>query len=264
MNIVARELWANKKSLIIWSLSMIAFIAMTFAEFSAYYKNPQMLEIIEAMPREMLEAFGMLEANLTTVSGYMNVVVVFINLTLGIYAILLGNSIIAKEERDKTAGFLMTLPVTRAHVITGKLIAAILCCAILLLIVALSIIVAVSPYEVEVYFPTYLALVLLSTFVTMLIFLSIGMFLAAFMRRHKISSGVGIGLAFALYIASIIAGLSENMQFLQYISPFMYFDASQILLNLSIEPIYAILSAIIVLVSIMGTYVLYGRRDLYL
>lgn len=264
MNIVTRELWANKKSLIIWSVSMIAFVAMMFIEFAAYYKNPEMLVVIEAIPREMLEAFGMADANLTTVSGYLKATIAFINLTLGIYAVLLGNSIIAKEERDKTAGFLMTLPIKRASVITRKLIASVLCCTILLLVVAVSILVAITPYETETFFAEFFSLVMLSSFVTMLIFLSIGMLLAAVIRRHKLSSGLGIGIAFAMYIASVVSALSENMEFLKYITPFMYFDASYMLRELSVEPIFILLSCIIVLISVIGTFAIYQKRDLYL
>lgn len=264
MNIIVREIYANKKSLIIWSVSMVAFIAMMFVEFAAYYKNPEMLAVIETMPRELLEAFGMADANLTTVSGYMGVSLVFINLTLGIYAVLLGNGIMAKEERDKTAGFLMTLPITRKRVITGKLIAAVICCAILLAVVALSIMVSVLPYEVEEYFSVFMSLVLVTTFAIILIFLSIGMFLAALIRRHKISGGIGIALIFAMYIASVIAALSENVEFLKYFTPFKYFEAALMLRDLNIEPLYATLSVIFIILPLIGAYAVYDKRDLFI
>jgi len=263
MNIVLREIYANKKSLIIWSLSMVAFIVMMFVEFSAYYKNPEMLAVIEAMPVEMLEAFGMADANLTTVSGYLKVAVIFINITLGAYAIILGNGIIAKEERDKTAGFLMTLPVTRSNIISGKRISAAICCAILLLVVMLTIIVCILPYETEEHFAIFFTLVMLATYIIMLIFLSIGMLLAASIRRHKISGGISIGLIFAMYLASIIAGLSENMEFLKYISPFMYFDASLILRDLTLEPVFLLLSTVIIFSSHIAALKIYEGRDLY-
>lgn len=264
MNIIFRETCANKKGLIIWSLSMIALIAMMFFEFSAYYKNPEMLAVINAMPREILEAFGMADANLTTVSGYLKVAIVFINLALGFYAILLGNSIIAKEERDKTAGFLMTLPVTRKRIMFGKLIAAILCCVILLAVVASSILISLIPFETEEYFPQFMMLVMMTTLILMTIFLSIGMLLAALTRRHKISAASGIGLVTALYLASVIAGLSENMEFLQYVSPFLYFDATTMLRDLSIQPVFLVLSSVIVCLALTGAFVVYDKRDLYM
>lgn len=263
MNIIARELKANMKLLIYWSIAMIAFVVMMFAEFAAYYKNPEMLEVIEAMPAEMLAAFGMDYANMTTVSGYVSVTVAFINLALGIFALLLGNNIIAKEERDKTAGFLMTLPVTRKRVLTGKRIAAAISCAILLAVVVGSIIISLLAYEVEQEFPLFMLLVTISTFIFQLIFLSLGMLLAAVTRRHKISGGAGVGIIFALYIASVITELSERMDFLKYITPFSYFEASGILRQLRLEPIFLALSAGIILLSQAGTNLVYCKRDLY-
>jgi ABC-2 type transport system permease protein len=263
MNIVMREMRASGKSLLVWSLSMAAFVVMTFAEFSAYYKNPEMLAVIEAMPRAMLEAFGMDDANLTTVSGYVSVTVPFINLTLGIYALLLGNGIIAREERDRTAGFLMTLPVTRQRIITGKLLAALASSAVLLAVVVGSILIAVLPYQREEAFPDFMVLVTLAALILMLIFLSLGMLLAALTRRHKLSAGIGVGVLFALYLASIMATLTEAMSFLRYVTPFSYFEGTKILRNLRLDPIDLGLSTAFIVASIAATYLVYERRDLY-
>lgn len=263
MNIIIREIKANIKSLIYWSLGMAALVAMMFAEFSAYYKNPEMLKLLDAMPEEMLAAFGMAEANLTTVSGYVTVAIVFIYLALGIYALMLGNSIIAKEERGKTAGFLMALPAGRNGIITGKLISSAICCAILLSVVTGSILLSVLPYEVERDFPLYMLLVTISAYIIMLIFLSMGMFLAAITRRYKISGGVGVGLIFAMYIASVIAGLSERAEFLKYVTPFSYFDAAAILRELSFDTFYLALSFALIISALTATYLVYGKRDLY-
>jgi len=263
MNLVLRELYANKKSLLIWGASMAAFVAMMFVEFAAYYKNPEMLAVIDAMPRELLAAFGMLEANLTTVSGYLSMSMVFINVALSVYAAMLGHNLVAKEERDKTAGFLMTLPITRASVLTGKLIAGLLCSAILLGIVAGSMLGMLLPYEAEANFLAFFTLLLITTFIIMVLFLSIGMFLGAALRRHKLSAGLGMGLVFALYIASIVSGLTARLEFLRYVSPFEYFEAAQLLRDLRMEPIFLLLSLVVVVGSVSGAYFYYSRRDLY-
>lgn len=263
MNVVLREMKANGKSLLIWSLSMVAFMVMTFAEFSAYYKNPEMLAVIEAMPRAILEAFGMDGVNLTTVSGYVAVAVPFINLSLGIYALLLGNGIIAKEERDRTAGFLMTLPVTRRRLVTGKLLAAIASCTALLFVVMGSVVAATLPYQWEEAFPKFLLLLTGAGFIFNLFFLSLGMLSAAVTRRYKLSSGIGVGVIFGLYVASILAGLTEQMAMLRWVTPFSYFEGVKILRNLRLEPIYLGLSAAVIVMSVTATYLVYERRDLY-
>lgn len=264
MNIVIRELYANKKSLLIWGGTMAAFVAMQFAEFSAYYKNPEMLAVLDAMPRELIEALGMANANLTTVSGYLSVAITdFVNGALAVYATMLGHNLVAKEERDKTAGFLLTLPVTRTRVLAGKIVAGVLCSLLLLAVVALSMLAAISPYEVEPGFPRFFTLLMLTTFLIMLIFLCLGVFLAAATRKHKLSAGLGMGVVFALYIASVLSGLTEQMEFLRYLSPFEYFEAAALLSDLRIEPLFAGITAAAIAASLAGAYHFYNQRDMY-
>jgi len=262
MNIVVRELYANKKSLLIWGASMAAFVVMMFMEFAAYYKNPDMLALLDAMPPALLEAFGMMGTDLTTVSGYLVVAAVFVNVILSVYATMLGNGLLAKEERDKTTGFLMTLPLSRHRIITGKLVAGVLCCTILLAVTAASVLLALLPYEVEANFASFAGLLLATSWLTMIIFLTIGMLLAAITRRHKLSSGIGLGLVFALYIASVLAGLTESMQFLKYVTPFKYFEAATFLTDLSVEPLYLAITALVIVSATAGTYYFYSHRDL--
>lgn len=263
MNIVIRELYACKKSLLVWGGSMAAFVAMMFAEFAAYYKNPEMLAVLEAMPREMLAAFGMLEANLTTVSGYVSVSMVFINVTLAAFAVSLGHNLLAKEERDRTAGFLLTLPVSRPRVFVFKLLAGLLITLLLLGVTGASLLAATFPYEVEPRFAQFFALLMLTSYLTMLIFLCLGFLLAAVTRKHKLAGGLGMGTVFALYIASIVSGLTEQMEFLRYVSPFEYFEAAELLRTMRIEPVFVGLTAAAVAASLRWAYVFYSRRDMY-
>ena len=51
MNIFLRELKANFKSLIIWSVIIALFILMGISKFSAYAGNPEMLKILDFFPR---------------------------------------------------------------------------------------------------------------------------------------------------------------------------------------------------------------------
>ncbi len=59
MNIFVRELKANLKSLLIWGVIVILFVMVGVSKFSAYYNNPEMLAILDAMPPAMLAAFNL-------------------------------------------------------------------------------------------------------------------------------------------------------------------------------------------------------------
>jgi hypothetical protein len=51
MNIFVRELKANLRSLLIWGVIVILFVTIGAAKFSAYEGNPEMLAMLNDMPR---------------------------------------------------------------------------------------------------------------------------------------------------------------------------------------------------------------------
>ena len=69
MNIFLRELRANLKSLVIWSVIIILLVMIATAKFSAFAGDPEMLKILDTMPPAVLDAMNMRAFNLTTLSG---------------------------------------------------------------------------------------------------------------------------------------------------------------------------------------------------
>jgi hypothetical protein len=80
MNIFLRELRANLKSLLIWSVILGALIAVGVAKFSAFAGNPEMLQILDSMPVAMLDAMNLRAFNLTTLSGFFGIMFVYFGL----------------------------------------------------------------------------------------------------------------------------------------------------------------------------------------
>ena len=74
MHVIKWELKANLKSLLIWCAIFTALIFMMTSEFSAYYNNPEMADIMKMFPEAMLKAFSMDNANLTTTTDRKSVV----------------------------------------------------------------------------------------------------------------------------------------------------------------------------------------------
>ena len=172
MNIFLRELKANLKSLIIWSIIIALFIVVGVSKFSAYAGNPEMLKILDAFPPAVLEAFGMRAFNLTTVSGFYGIMFVYFGLLGAIAASMWGSDIISKEERDKTVEFSLVLPVSRSRVITAKAFAALVNCIVLVFVIWGVSLLAVKSYNPDQAFYDFAALQMRALFVVELIFLA--------------------------------------------------------------------------------------------
>ncbi|SHH73310.1 ABC transporter permease subunit [Clostridium grantii] len=264
MNIIKRELKANMKSLIIWSACIILIFVMMMSEFSAYYNNPAMADILDSMPEAMLKAFSMNGANLTTVSGFVSIANIYFYIMLGIYAVLLGSSIISKEERDKTVEFLFALPISRKKVITSKLIAAVINCFILLSVTGITGIVATMKYQPSKEFFKFWALSIAAIFIIQIVFLSIGMLIASLLKRYKKAGAVSISILLVTYLLSILIGLSDKIEFMKYFTPFKYFEPLYLLNEEKLQGVYIIISLGIIVVSIIGTFIFYPKRDLHI
>jgi ABC-2 type transport system permease protein len=264
VNIFFHELRANRKSLLIWCGIVILFNLVGFSKYSAFYENPELLSVLDGMPPALLSALDMNAFNLTTVTGFFGVMVIYFNLILSIAAVMWGSDIISKEERDKTVEFSLTLPITRASLMTAKIAAVIMNCIVLLLVTWGSTLIFAQRYQPDSKFYHFVSLTMLTLLLLQMIFMALGIFLGCVMKKHKQSSSMAVSILLVSYFISIITGLSKDLDFLKYITPFNYFDPAALLHESKLEPIFIVLSLVLIVVSITGAYLSYSKRDLYI
>lgn len=263
MNIVLRELRAYFKSLLIWSTIIILFIVVGISKFSAFANNPEMLAILDAYPPAVLDALNLRAFNLTTITGFFGIMHVYFTLLAGVAAVMWGSDIVAKEERDKTVDFILSLPITRQRLITAKTIAAVINCAVLVLLIWAASLLAAAPYNPDAEFYRFLALQMQSIFILMLIFLAVGIFLGCALRRYKRVTAIAVALLLSTFFMSSLSGMDDRLDFLKYVTPFKYVDAGMLYREGRIETVYWVLTLLLILVSMTAAYVTYARRDMY-
>jgi ABC-2 type transport system permease protein len=264
LNIFLRELKANFKSLVIWSVIMALLIMIGVAKFSAFAGNPDMLALLDSVPQAMLDALSMRAFNLTTLSGFYGIMFVYFAIMGAIAAAMWGSDTISKEERDKTVEFSLVLPVSRSRVVTAKALAALVYCLAFVLITWAVSLVAVRSYNPDQAFYKFLALEMLAMFVIELIFLALGLLLGCAMKQYKRAGSTAVAIILGTYVISVMSAMQEKLDFLKYLTPFRYFDAADLLHNSRIDSVYLMISAAIIVVCVAGAYLTYRRRDLYI
>jgi ABC-2 type transport system permease protein len=264
VNIFVHELKSNFKSLLIWGVIMLVLIAMAASKFSAFAGDPELLKILDSMPAGMLDALNMRGFNLTTVSGFYGVMFIYFGLMAAIAAAMWGSGIISKEERDKTVEFSLVLPVTRSRVITAKALAALINCVAFVLITWGGSLVAVRSFHPDQGFYSFLALEMRAMLAIELIFFAVGLLLGCAMKRYKLSGSTAVGIILVTYFLSVASVMQDNLDFLKYFTPFRYYDAGVLFRTGTVEGIYLLLSAAIIVVCVAGAYLTYNRRDLYI
>jgi ABC-2 type transport system permease protein len=264
MNIFFRELKANFKSLVIWSVIMALFTIVGSAKFSAYANNPEMLKVLDAMPKAMIDAMSLRAFNLTTVTGFYGIMFVYFGLMAAIAAGLWGSDIISKEERDKTVEFSLVLPVSRSRVITAKALAALVNCIVFVLVTWAVSLLAARSYAPDPEFYGFLRTEMVATFLIALIFLAVGLMLGAVMKRYRLSGTIVVALILVTYFFSIITVMQQKLDFLKYLTPFKYFDPALFIDSHTLDGTYLALSLGIIVVCMVVAYLVYNRRDLYI
>ena len=115
MNIYLYELKKKIVSSIIWVGALGLFVWVCFGMIDMM-ANEAMTNIIDQFPDEMKHAFGM-DIDLSTVSGYYAWIHgMIITLCGAIFSMNFGLNAVSTEERDLTADFLISKPITRSAI----------------------------------------------------------------------------------------------------------------------------------------------------
>ena len=85
--------------------------------------------------------------------------------------------------------------------------------------------------------------------------------ISAVLRKSGI--GAGLGLAAILYFLHIIANLTEDAEWLKYITPFGYAEAADIITESTIDPAMAAVGACVTIAGIAAAFFIYERKDIY-
>ena len=147
MNIFIRELKANRKALIIWSVCMALLVLSGMGKFTAYAAGGSSSAVFDKLPNTLKIMLGFNGFEVTKISGFFAFLFPYIELTTAIHAALLGSSIIAKEERDKTTEFLIAKPISRNAIITSKLLVALVNVIVINLVSLFSSFAIVSTFD---------------------------------------------------------------------------------------------------------------------
>jgi len=262
MNIYLHELRSTARSIVIWSLSTAILILVFTSVFSSIAKDAELLnQAMAQFPEELLIAFGMTGMDLSTVLGYFSFLFLFVQILLAIQASNYGFSMLSVEERELTADFLLTKPVSRARILVSKFLSALTALTITNAVVWVSSFVFLNLFRGDKTFESGpLILLLLSIIIFQLVFLTLGMLISLVVKRVRSVTPFSMGLAFGMYVLATFGGMLGDAK-LELITPFKHFDATYIVNHQAYDP-KALISVAFILISVVTTYVLYQRRNI--
>lgn len=260
MIIFRNEIKRGKINCLIWTAVICFFLAICISIYPEM--KDQMSEVSDMFGNmgNFSAAFGLDQLNFGEFKGYFGVECGNVLGMFGaFYAALLGIVALGREEKEQTAEFLLTHPVTRSRVVIEKAM-AILTNLIFtnLSVVACSYILIYAIGE-DASLKEY-ALLFLAYFLAQLEIAMITFAISSFLK--KADMGIALGIAGIVYFLGIFSNLMEELKVIKYLTPFGYADSATILTDASIEASYLTVGMFITVISFFTAFIYYNHKEI--
>ena len=260
MTLIKHELKQGWKSLAIWTLAIGFFVVICVLMYPEMEGEMEDVSEMFSSMGAFTAAFGMDRLNFGTLIGFYAVECANI---LGIggafYAAILGVTALAKEEKERTAEFLLSHPISRTKIITDKWIAILIQIVILNLLVFLMSIASIAFINEKIMWQE-IGYLHLAYFLVQIVLAGICFGISAFIRGSGL--GVGIGLATVMYFINIVANITESAKDLKYITPFGFAEGADIIANVDLNWKMVAINLMFAMIGVLAAYWKYRKKDI--
>ena len=260
MPIFFHEMKRGKLSLLIWSAAVAFMLGVCILIYPEMKTQMGAISEMFAQMGSFSAAFGMDRINFGTFIGFFGVECGNI---LGIggamFAAILGISSLSKEEREHTAEFLLTHPISREKVVWEKLLSVFaqisIFTALSAAVTVISVLAVGEHFDGKIMFLMFFAYFLMQVEIAAVTF-----GLSAFIRGNGL--GLGLGVAVFMYFLNIVANLTDGAKFLKYITPFGFTESADIIAKGRIEMKYLAVGFVFTVAGIVFAFLKYRKKDI--
>lgn len=262
-NIFLLEFRTRLTSVLIWAGSVASVVLIYMAMYPLFADEAEVMNrTFQQFPPEFRAAFGIGEIDFSTVMGFFSFVYLFIQLLLAIQASNYGFGMLSVEERERTADFLMSKPVSRSQIFVSKFVAALCGLALTQAIVWAATFGFVEAFRGErPYDPDLIAYLLGGLVPFQLFFFSVGTMISLLVRRIRNATPYGLGLGFGMYLLGAFSDLLGEAK-LEYLTPFKHFNPEYAITNGHFDSALLGLNLMVTIIALLVSYVRYLRRDI--
>lgn len=222
LNLFGHEMRSRIGAIIGWGLGLTAFGAMYISIFPE--AGDQMAGLAD------LDIYVAMGIDLGSFAGFIaSVVLQFLPLLLGIYAIITSTQALAGEEDNGTLELVLAMPLKRWQIVTTKALAISLIALIILIIAGLgnALVLNAVKQTVEVDVTAQqLFVAILNGWPLTIAFVMIGMFFGAYLPNRRAAVITTTFIFVASFFGNTLAGLAESLEPVQAFSLFHYLDNS--------------------------------------
>lgn len=261
INIYLHELKQYKYSTAIWIGSIILVSILFVSVWPAIEDQTEnMQKVMESFPQAFKELVGLTDAAWSSLAGFYSVIFIYIALAGSIQAMHLGTAILSKERRNQTSEFLLVKPIGRSRILTAKLLAALTILIITNIIFIGATLLILNFYSVQESITKPMFMIMFTLFFLQLFFLALGLLTSVILKKIKSVIAISLPVVFVFYFIGMLEEVIGD-EAIRYLTPFKYFDYEYIIANNVYETGYLILEAVLIILAVMVTYIIYSKKD---
>jgi ABC-2 type transport system permease protein len=259
-HLLVKSIRDQRRSLTGWAIGLGGTALMYAAFYPSITRSaPDLQRYIENMPEALKTIVG---GDFTSPAGYLHteLFAVLGPVLFLVFAIGAGARAIAGEEESRTLDLLLSTPLRRREILTGKAIAAAAAMAVLATTIWVVVVVVGPAFDLDVgvidVAAACLMLVLLG-----IAFGSIALAVGCATGHRGLANGVAGGAAAFTYILNVLAPSVPALRWARPLSPFRwYLDPDPLLSGIRAENVAVLVAIAAVAVAVAA--VTFQRRDL--
>ena len=264
LNLYLKELKRSRKNLIIWLLIVIGFTVMILGIYPYMEEMGEGIsDLMKKMPAELGKALGLDANTWSSIVGFYSLYYgIYIILLVGIYTASTGATIISKEEKERTAEFLFTKPISRKSIVISKLFALFTLTMIIYFIQTITAAVCFSIFGNGNVDWSVVGIMHFHGLILVLFFTCTGVILSMFFRPKKNFMGMVVGIIFGFYFINAMSKAADAVSWLGYISPFHYLEFTVNDPGYEINILASLVLLILGFSLLFLTLMLYKKKDI--
>lgn len=263
MNVFKKEVKGSIKSLVIWSIVIIIFIAAGLYKYTGFDASGMDISVlVDSMPKMVLAVFGFSSFDLNKATGFYGIIFQYIVLMGGFFAAHIGFNTLVKEERDNTTEFLMVKPIPRRKIVLEKLSANVVEILIFTLVSFIASIIGLIILIPEENLLRVIVNLHLGLIIVQVLLMAMGLLIASILKKSNKVSSIVMSTVLVFYVISVLIDFNDSFELLRIICPFKYFNAARIIAGEGLSILYTVIALAVAGIFSVLSISFYEKRDL--
>lgn len=260
--VMFRQAFREQRRTMLWFAFGAAVYVLAIIAFypSIRDSTEQFEELLDAYPDAIKEAFGI--DDFSTFAGFVGAEALNViwPLVAAGFAIVVGSAAVAGEIERGSVDLWLSVPVARWRLLLAKIVAALI--GLLVIVMTTVGAIAVGATAIDEW-PGVgpLAAVLVTLPGIVVTVLGYAVLLSVAIGRRSVAAGLAAGITLLSYLFWIIANMSQDFNWLRYLSIFSAYDAQAALADATVHWTGLIVLALVGVVCMVAALVIFERRD---